>query len=68
MFVCLDIDYWEKKYMELNEERDYLKDKIYEGNMFLKNMLFLLDIYLKFNQIITNICKLSVSQQLGLMK
>lgn len=68
MFVCLDIDYWEKKYMELNEERDYLKDKIYEGNMFLKNMLFLLEIYLKFNQIITNICKLSVSQQLGLMK
>lgn len=38
MFVCLDIDYWEKKYMGLNEERDYLKNKIYEGNMFKKSI------------------------------
>lgn len=32
-----------------------------------KYLLVLLEIYLKFNQIITSICKLSISQQLVLM-
>lgn len=53
--------------MGLNEEKDYLKNKTYEANMFKKYLLVLLEIYLKFNQIIANVRKLSISQQLMLM-
>lgn len=62
--MCLnlrDAVYWEKQNMGLSNGKDYLKNKTFEANV-QKYLLVLLETYLKFNQIITNICKSSISQ------